>query len=139
MPAKSGKKEYDIKAMADALRFPHNNVFVGLERQQAFHGQGVVSTGSIMRGFGLWEGILAGLGLDYIVIHPQKWQKEIIPGKAGETKQRSIAMAKKLFPETSLRVSSRAKNDHHGLSDSLLIAVYASRIYKFHQATKGEA
>lgn len=134
VPQTSARREYDLKAMRALVNFDKEQTFATLEKQQAFHGQGVVSTGSIMRGFGLWEGILTGLGIDYMVVRPQKWQKEMIPGKAGETKQRSIAMAKRLFPGTSLRVSSRGKNDHHGMSDALLISEYGRRTYKFHQA-----
>lgn len=137
LPQKSGKKEYDIRGMADMIDFgdgENNQVFVVLEKQHAFPKQGVVSTGSIMRGYGIWEGILSALNLDYITVPPQTWQKELIPGKTGETKQRSIAMAGKLFPEVSL-FAGKGRTPHHGLSDALLIAEYARRVYKFHKAT----
>lgn len=138
LPANSGKREYSQMAMSDALRFVHNDVFVAIEKQQAFPGQGVVSTFKTGYGYGLWLGILAGLQLDYIVVPPKKWQAEMIPGKEGSTKERSIAMAFILFPEVSLLPTERSKIPHDGMADSLCLAEYARRVHKFHQATKEE-
>lgn len=131
---KEGKKEYDLDSMRGLLWNARG--FLVIERQQAFPGQGVVSTFKTGRGYGLWEGVAVGLGIDYVTVRPRVWQTEMIPGKAGETKQRSIAKAHELFPDVSLRISPRHRVDHHGKSDSLLIAEWGRRNYKFIQATK---
>lgn len=131
-----GKKEYNIEHMARLLYYQDKSTaFVVLEKQQAYPKQGSVSTFKTGMGYGIWLGILSALNLDYVTVHPKTWQQALIPGKAGETKIRSVAMAKKLFPDVSLRISSRAKNDHDGLSDALLLAEYGRRIYKLHKAT----
>jgi len=63
--------------------------FVAIEKQQAFPGQGSTSTFRTGEGFGIWQGLLAGLQLEFVVVPPRTWQKMLIPGKAGETKARS--------------------------------------------------
>lgn len=103
--------------------------FVVLEKQQAFPGQGLSSTFSIGRGFGIWEGILAGLEIEYIVVPAQRWQKKICPGKKGESKARAIAAASRLFPGISLMISPRAKKPHTGLADAICLARYGEEFF----------
>jgi len=139
LPKNGGKKEYDIKGMKHLVsRLDYLDQFVVLEKQQAYPKQGSVSTFKTGYGYGLWAGILSALNLDYVTVHPRVWQKQLIPGVAGETKQRSIAKAHELFPDVSLRLSSRHRVDHDGLSDALLLAEWGRRNYKFIQATKGD-
>jgi crossover junction endodeoxyribonuclease RuvC len=56
----AGKKLYDIGEMVAIIRHVSlmGDVVVILEQAQAMPGQGVTSTFSIGRSFGLWEGIL---------------------------------------------------------------------------------
>jgi hypothetical protein len=105
---------------------------VVLEKQQAMQGpegrkQGVATTGQIMYGYGLWLGLVAGLGFRMVVIHPRSWQAKLLRDIQGEsTKARSIIAAGRLFPTVDLRATERCRVAHNGKSDSLLLAYYGS-------------
>jgi hypothetical protein len=67
-------------------------------------------------------------GIPYERITPQIWQKVMLPGcKAGETKQRALEAAKRLWPEADWRGTERSKVPHDGLIDAALIAMWAIR------------
>lgn len=130
---KKKKREYDKTSMAALIsnlgyEGLNERRFVTLEHQHAFPKQGSVSTGSIMRGFGIWEGILVGLGIEHIIVSSRKWQKEVAPAKKGESKIRAIETATKLFPDVPLRISQRSKKDHTGFADALCLAEYGRRL-----------
>jgi hypothetical protein len=108
--------------------------------------EGVVSAGAFMRGVGLWEGLLAGLGIPFSKVRPQVWKKEFgialppaTPPKSGKPKDqkaheaerrkrqidqkaRAIIVAQRLFPSVSL-----ARKKDHGRAEALLIAEFARR------------
>lgn len=127
------KRLYDLESMKALVKNigyePRpDRRFVVLERQHAFPGQGSTSTFSIGRGFGLWEGILTGIGIEYITVPAQRWQKEVCPGKKGESKIRAIQAVLRLFPGTQLRVGTRSKKDHTGFADAICMAEFGRRI-----------
>tara|TARA_B100000614_G_scaffold262909_1_gene300943 strand:+ start:438863 stop:439498 length:636 start_codon:yes stop_codon:yes gene_type:complete len=74
---KTNKKNYDKRAMADLLR-PHAGpkTVAVLEQVHAMRGQGVTSMFNFGRGFGIWEGIFAGLEFDVELVTPQTWKKQ---------------------------------------------------------------
>lgn len=144
MPTKEvdGKRKYVIDEIIRELSCGSMG-FVVLEKQQAMPGQGTVSMFRTGEGFGILQGILGAKHyedeseqLDYVIVPPQKWQKDVCPGESGKTKERSIKMAGKLFPKISLLATPRSKKPHDGMADALCIAEYARRVYKFHKATK---
>ena len=107
-----GTRMYEVKSMKLMLQTFYENpmdIFVCLEQQQAMPGQGVSSMFSIGRGMGLWEGILTGLGVPYLVVHPRRWHREICRGLPGGPKEQSIQAASTSFPEVDLRKSTRAR------------------------------
>jgi hypothetical protein len=55
-----------------------------LERQTPMHGQGLASTGSIMRQYGALEGLLTGLGIPWTPVDPKAWRRSagILPSSA---------------------------------------------------------
>lgn len=133
---KKNKKEYkkeSMRGLLENLGYEGDNEkrFVTLERQQAFPGQGVTSMFSIGRGFGIWEGLLIGMGIEHMIVSPRKWQGAIAPAKKGESKIRAIETAQRLFPGVSLKISTRAKKPHTGFADAACIALYGKR---FHDA-----
>lgn len=83
--------------------------------------------------------------IPFTLVAPKTWQKDMWVGipeqrkpskldKNGklrpgsiETKVMSLLAAKRLFPEVDLRKSSRAKIDHDGVVDALLMAEYSRR------------
>ncbi len=126
-----GKFMYNVKSMKLMLQTFYReplDLYVGLEQQQAMPGQGVASMFSIGRGMGLWEGILTGLGVPYLVIHPRQWHREICRGLPGAAKEQSIQAAMTSFPMIDMRRSSRARVPHDGKADALNIAEYIRRI-----------
>ena len=123
------KREYDLASMvsifsAFSLEVSLGQVHVALELVHAMPGQGVTSMFTFGRGTGLWEGILAGLGLPYTKITPQRWKKAMLDGMPKE-KDASVVRAKQLFPGADLRLKK-----HHGRADALLIAEYLRRTLK---------
>lgn len=88
--------------------------------------QGLTSTFTTGRNFGLLEGICVGLGLKYELVHPLTWQK-ILPAGRGDTKGRALLAAKALFPNLDLRANERCRVAHEGVVDGLLIAEFGRR------------
>jgi crossover junction endodeoxyribonuclease RuvC len=121
----SRRRRYDERRMAEALRACGVGVLVAIERQQAMPGQGVSSTFSTGEGFGLWKGICAGLGLIYVVVSPQVWQREMRGAAKG--KAASVRVARALYPLAELETPRGRVID--GRADALLIAEWARRIY----------
>lgn len=49
-----------------------------IEKVHSMPRQGVVSTFTFAENYGRWQGYLAGLGVPYHLVTPQRWQKEIL-------------------------------------------------------------
>jgi hypothetical protein len=129
---KGGKREYDVAAMRATLVAWEPDLVV-IERQQAMptdlHGrkQGTASSFATGYGYGLWVGLVSGLGLPMIAPHPRTWQARLhrdIPGDS--TKARSIIAAGRLFPTVDLRATERCRVPHDGKADALLLAYYGA-------------
>ena len=138
----STRREYDVAAMREILEeIRHESEpFVVLEKQQAMpglghercsvchrplHQQGVSSSFTTGRGFGLWEGLLCGLRLSYAVVHPKTWQAACLRDIPGDnTKARAIIAAQRLFPGVDLRKTPACKGAHDGKADALLMSWY---------------
>lgn len=125
------RRDYDVGGMVDLLIPFRKASLVVLEVQQAMPRQGGVSMFTIGHGYGLWQGIVAALQIPYLLVRPKTWQREMLEGVPGsDTKARSILKAKQLFPEADLRKTGSARSkDHHGKSDSILMAVYGLQRY----------
>lgn len=96
---------------------------VALERVHAMPGQGVKSMFSFGQNLGQWQGILAALQIPYVMPRPQEWQRGLVnPSDGPDAKARSLAVARRLFPDADL---SRKKD--HGRADALLLAWWARR------------
>ncbi|MDR1133575.1 MAG: hypothetical protein LBL05_05395 [Synergistaceae bacterium] len=123
-----GKRLYDIGGMADAIR--HMSLFgdavVILEQAQAMPGQGVSSTFSTGRGFGIWEGVLSALGVPYRTVRPSVWVKKILAGTPGEGKARSLGFAMRMFPGAEITPKGSRK-PRDGRGDALCLAYYGIR------------
>ena len=127
-----GGKDYDIGAMRKILATLKDldSIFVVIENQISMPGQGLTSTLQTGKGFGIWLGLLAGLGLPYQVIGAKQWQTKLFTGVKGtlDTKAKSEVIAKRLFPDVDFRKSERATKANDGLTDAILIAEYGRRI-----------
>ncbi len=120
---KGSKQDYDIASMRNILTYYPSLDLVVLEKQRAMIGQGVTSTFSTGRGYGLWEGLIVGLGYRYIIVTPQTWHKQLLRDMPGDDpKAKSILAAKRLFPGVDMRKNDKCRVDHDGKTDSLLLA-----------------
>ena len=129
LPHPSGKghrREYDVPAMRRLLGATVDLAVI--ESAQARPGQGVSSMFSIGKGFGLWLGLLAGLGIPYDIVHPRRWSGAMLADVAkGDTEAAAAVVATRLFPALDLRASPRCRKLHSGMVDALLIAEWKRR------------
>jgi hypothetical protein len=85
--------------------------------------QGIVSTGSYLKGAGILIGICIGLKISYTEVHPKTWKAAMMRDMPKE-KGSSILRCKQLFPSIIL---TRKKD--HGKADSCLIAEWGRQQY----------
>jgi crossover junction endodeoxyribonuclease RuvC len=88
--------------------------------------QGVASSFSFGQGLGMWQGIIAALGLPLEMPSPQRWKKEMLADQ-GKDKDASRFKAIQLFPTLAVQLS-RVKDD--GRAEALLMAAYGQRLRK---------
>lgn len=127
-----GGKEYDIQEMKNILlRIQGKKASATIENQISMPGQGLTSTLQTGKGFGIWLGLLAGLNVPYQVVSARQWQNRLFTGVKStlDTKDKSITVAKRLFPHADFRKSERATVANDGLTDAANIAEYGRRIY----------
>jgi Holliday junction resolvasome RuvABC endonuclease subunit len=91
-----------------------------IEQVHSMPGQGISSCFKFGMNFGAFLGILATLHIPTILVTPRKWQKICLDSGTGETKQRSLNMARRLFPSIDLKFKA-----DDGKADALHIARYA--------------
>jgi Holliday junction resolvasome RuvABC endonuclease subunit len=132
---KIGKgNKLDAKAISSWIKkcFTEEMVrMVAIEEQRAMHKQGVTSTFTTGRGYGIIEGIVSALELPYEIVRPIDWQKVMFRGSPkGKGKALSKSIAQQLFPNETFKKSDRCKNLHDGLTDAVLIAEYIRRKIK---------
>ena len=82
-------------------------------------GNGKQSIKSLFRNYGVWQGILETLEIEYVNVTPQTWQRDLGCQTKGDKKVTHRA-ATKLFP--NIKVT-------HAVADALLIAEYARVVY----------
>jgi transcriptional regulator with XRE-family HTH domain len=145
--------EYDLPGMCELARGWSKVVSLAvLEHQQAFPGsgppcpackrptgtQGVTSTFSTGRGFGLWEMALVAAGVRYELARPQKWKGAmgVLPPKGLKisrndrtklAKKLAIEKTQALFPGYDLRENERCRVPHAGKCEAMLMAEFARR------------
>ena len=118
------RRVYDVAAMCTLIsRHAGDDILIHvfLEQQQAMPKQGVTSMFSTGYGYGLWAGILAGLGVSHTVVAPRRWQAVMLSGQ-GDPKARALVTAARLFPRCVIPKS------RHGRADALLLMEYGRRL-----------
>ena len=123
---KGSKRVYTESRMAQAIAWineRHEIRLATIEKQGARPGQGVSSMFSSGLGYGLWRGVLAGLNIKILEVHPRTWTKRILRDVAGTGKGRSVYVASQRVPDLNLTPGARRK-PHDGLSDAACIALY---------------
>lgn len=124
------KKQYDIIGMADIVRSAAKtttDLLCCIEKVGAMPTDGRVGAFNFGKGYGIWLGIFAAIGLPYAEVTPQRWQARMLSGlpRGKETKTSAVLRAKSLFPDLPIK----AKADH-GMADAALIAEYIREVRK---------
>lgn len=142
--------EYDFIAIADHDREqiaaiinlyydPFQQTVAVMEEVHAVYGSSAKSTFSFGEIFGFLKGVLITSGIPYHLVQPKSWQSEIWINedkvwrykhdgkKMVDTKNTSIAAARRLFPTIDLRRTPKCKSPDDNKVDSLLICEYARR------------
>jgi crossover junction endodeoxyribonuclease RuvC len=120
----NGKRDYRLPDMRLILgQFSPNardvgGVHVAVELTHAMPAQGTTSMWRMGYGFGVWLGLLAGLGLPYTLISPVRWKRALL-ADLPKGKQSSLMRAQQLFPTADLQLKK-----HDGRADALLLAYY---------------
>lgn len=86
--------------------------------------QGAKGMFSYGEGFGAWRGAIVVCLIPYLIVAPKVWQKITLDTGDGNTKDRSIKIVNRLYPELSLTV----KDD--GIADAVNIARYGGHLMK---------
>ena len=121
---------FDEREYAEVLRFhtQYDDVCGCIvERVNAMPGQGVSSMFSFGTNYGFIQGLLTAYNIPYELVMPRVWKKEF--GVTSD-KNTSIAVAKRLFPDVSLRRTERCKKDDNNIAEALLISCYARRKFQ---------
>ena len=95
-----------------------------IEHVNAMPGQGVTSMFNFGRNFGMVLGMFHTLRIPFELVRPQRWMKDF--GISGD-KNDHVAVARRLFPEVSLKRTPRCVKDDDGHADALLLAEWARR------------
>lgn len=119
------KVEFNARAMAALMPCvsTENRVHAFIELVGVMPEQGSVSGFRFGEGYGIWQGILAALGIPYTKVRPQEWKKAMMAGRNKE-KDASRLRALELFPH--LQEELKLKK-HHNRADALLIAEWGRR------------
>ena len=129
--------------------------FATIELVHSIYGSAAKANFEFGKNLGEWIGLMTGLGIPYQLIPPQRWQKEMLPGKPQRpavphkgkklTKEQASAnravlsrhkaaikayaasVAVGLWPDVDFRRTERCQGPHDGMVDAALIAEYGRR------------
>jgi len=117
--------EVTVRQILEHRRSAIQHVYI--EKVQSMPGQGIASAFNFGAGWGLLRGICVGLHLPYTLVHPTTWKRVMCKDMPKGTKDVAILVAKRLFPDVSLKRTARSTKDDDGLADALCIAEYGRR------------
>jgi hypothetical protein len=127
-----GKKFYNITAVRNFLEvFAINRdeplIYVWIEAASVRPAQSAQSGLSTGLGYGIWQGLCAGLGLRYTAVRPQEWMRIMLKGMPkSEGKARATLQASRMFP-SGLPLTGPRGGKKDGRADAALIAAYGLR------------
>jgi len=122
-------RELDLKALEAILRDSDlGATYAAIEHVHAMPKQGVSSTFRFGDGYGQIKGLLAGLGISYTLVRPQRWKKVVLDGLGWQgDKEASVRYCIARWPDLSLLASERCRKPHDGMADALCIAEWRRR------------
>lgn len=121
-----------VYGVLDAIQVenPGGRLFVVIEGAQKFT-LGRLALASTWCAYGVLRTVLRlTRGVEFVVVTPQAWQTTMLTSRKAnpeDTKAASIRTARLLFPDVSLRRTTRCRTDDHNMADALLMAEWARR------------
>lgn len=112
----------DIPNAAEFIREVYMEFDIQLavvEKVNAMPGQGVSSTFKFGTNYGAYLGIFAALQIPFHMVTPRTWQKKMLDSGTGQTKDRSLNYARRLFPSVDMKYKA-----DDGKADALHLARY---------------
>jgi len=120
---KKGKKKYkrildlsELRSLAEHWKDIGATVYLET-MSHIMPKMGRASIRSYATSWGELHGIFVGVGVSHVLIPPKEWQKAMLTGAQGTTKQRSLEIAKRRWPDLDI-------GKHDGKADALLICAY---------------
>lgn len=105
----------------------NQGIIACVEKVSSMPNQGVASMFSFGKSAGYIEGVLSALSIPYQLVVPRKWKHEF---SLGNSKDDSITICQRLFPEANLYRTPKCYTPSDGMAEALLIAEYGRRLYK---------
>lgn len=117
---KKKRSEFDTPEMRRfLLDYGNDGSICIIEKVGAMRGQGVTGMFRFGYGYGLWIGLLSGVGIPLVEVSPIRWKKAFNLIKAN--KDKSVEKALKIFPDMKEVLFLKK---HHNRADSALLAKY---------------
>ncbi len=117
-------KEINIPAVVEILE-PLVDPIVIIEVQQSFPRQGVASTFTTGKRYGVLLGIIGTLGLECILVRPATWKKMY---SIGRDKEAACLLAADLYPDHEYYGKRGGKKD--GRAEAILMAHWGKENYE---------
>ncbi len=130
---RKGRTHYDLAGIREWFfeRGALADLFVTVEASRPMPPKMKGTIANFNRGVSCgWEWMLVGLGVSYQLVRPVDWSRAMHAGTpSGDTKQRSIMAAQRLFPGVDLRRTPRCLKVDDGIATS------ADRRHRLHRST----
>ena len=113
------------------LRRDYPNLKAWIERVNSRPKSSGASMFTFGKGFGYLVMAIIGYKIPFQMVTPGAWTKEMHRGIGKQfptTKDRSLASARRIWPDQSWLASNRSKKPHDGLFEAALIAEYGRRM-----------
>jgi crossover junction endodeoxyribonuclease RuvC len=128
----SGKdRAIDCVELVEWIIGPFSNqqpIMVVVEKVHAMPSQGVTSTFTFGKGYGMILGALAACRLPHMLVTPQAWKKAILSGVGAKDKKAAIQWCAQAYPQANLLATARSRVPHDGIADALCMAEYGRRL-----------
>jgi hypothetical protein len=115
------RRRFEVAAMRALLCSFGRVALVVLEEPGVRPGEGVVGAFSFGRGLGIWEGLVVGLGLPYLMVAPSKWKR--LMGATAD-KEATRLLVQQRYPGAADQL---ARKRDHGRAEAVLLAAYGQR------------
>ncbi|HYF53930.1 MAG TPA: hypothetical protein VEA41_06700 [Salinarimonas sp.] len=122
------EKQYVPERLAEEVRRvlllgDPSSALVVLETPMVLPGEAGRAGLTTGKGWGLWRGIFAALGIAVIEPAPSAWTRAMLRDAPGEGKARAVHVASSRLPGLNLTPGRRRK-PHEGLADAAVLALY---------------